>query len=135
MAISNYLQGDLFRNITETGAQGSRSLFDAYMGNRFGDWGGMFSPQARTLGNYFKHIWSNYLGEKLAASPASGLGRDNMPRMPGRNPQGPMGVQQPATSFADYLRTTDFDQMYGALPPSARGFSGSRFQPMVRRVR
>ena len=129
MALSDYLQGDIFRNITETGGQGSRSLFDAYLGNRFRDWGGMFSPQARTLGNYFQPMWSNYLGEILAASPDSGLGRQNMPRMPGRS------GTAPATGFADYLRTTDFSQMYNALSPSAKGFSGSRFSPIVKRVR
>lgn len=129
MALSDYLQGDIFRNITETGGQGSRSLFDAYLGNRFRDWGGMFSPQARTLGNYFQPMWSNYLGEILSDSPASGLGRGNMPRMPGRS------GEAPATGFADYLRTTDFSQMYNALSPSAKGFSGSRFSPIVKRVR
>lgn len=129
MALSDYLKGDIFRNITETGGQGSRSLYNAYLGNRFKDWGGMFSPQARTLGNYFDPMWSNYLGEILAASPASGLGRQNMPRMPGRS------GTAPATDFVDYLRNTNFEQMYGALPPSARGFSGSRFNPIVKRVR
>ena len=127
MALSDYLKGDIFRSVTETGGQGSRSLFDAYLGNRFKDWGGMFSPQSRTLGNYFQPIWSNYLGEILSASPASGL--QGLPRMPGRS------ETSPATSFTDYLRTTDFDQMYGALPPSSRGFSGSRFSPIVKRVR
>jgi len=127
MALSDYLRGDIFRNVTETGGQGSRSLFDAYLGNRYGDWGGIFSPQARTLGNYFQPVWSNYLGEILSASPDSGL--QGLPRMPGRT------SSVPATSFVDYLQNTNFDQMYSALPPSARGVSGSRFNPIVKRVR
>lgn len=130
MAVSDFLTGDLFRNVTETGDVGSRSLFGAYLGDQYRDWGGMFSPQSRTLGNYFDNIWQNYLGEILAASPgAQSSFEGRLPSMPGRN------ATAPAASFADYLRTTDFDKMYAGLSPSQRGFSGSRFQPIVKRVR
>ena len=33
------------------------------------------------------------------------------------------------------IMRTDFDKMYAGLSPSQRGFSGSRFQPIVKRVR
>jgi hypothetical protein len=128
MAVSSFLTGDLFKGVTETGREGSQALFGAHLGDRFRDWGGMFSPQSRTLGNYFDNVWQNYLGEILAGSPSAGLGQ-RMPGMPGRS------ATEPPTSFADYLRTTDFSQMYAGLAPYQRGFSGSRFQPIVKRIR
>lgn len=126
MALSDYLRGDLFSGVTETGGQGSRALYDAYLGNAFRDWGGAFSPQAQALGNQFQPVWSQYLSEILSASPEVGL---QSPRFPGRQ-----GTAQPA-SFVDFLRTSDFNQMYAGLPAASRGAYGSRFQPIVRRVR
>jgi hypothetical protein len=126
MALSDYLRGDLFSGVTESGGQGSRALYDAYLGNAFRDWGGAFSPQAQALGNQFQPVWSQYLSEILSASPEVGL---PSPRFAGRQ-----GAGQPS-SFVDFLRTSNFDQMYGGLPPAARGAYGSRFQPIVRRVR
>ena len=84
MALSDYLTGDLFKRVTETGQEGSRALFNAYLGNQYRDWGGMMSPQARHMGAQFDPIWSQYLGELLSASPASGLKRYGAPHMPGR---------------------------------------------------
>lgn len=137
MALSNYLTGDLFKRVTETGQEGSRALFNAYLGNQYRDWGGMMSPQARYMGAQFDPIWSQYLGELLSASPSSGL--SGAPRMPGRE-----GMATP-TSFVNFLqggKTAQnpqpgqwLNQFYSGLPPASRGVFGARFQPVTKRVR
>lgn len=138
MALSDYLRGDLFKQVTETGQEGSRALFNAYLGNRYKDWGGMMSPQARHMGAQFDPIWSQYLGELLSASPASGLKQYGAPHMPGRG-----GMATP-TSFVDFLQGGQpdsprpgqwLDQFYSGLPPASRGVFGARFQPVTKRVR
>lgn len=138
MALSDYLRGDLFKQITETGQEGSKALFNSYLGNQYRDWGGMMSPQARHMGAQFDPIWSQYLGELLSASPSSGL-QGFGPRMPGRE-----GMATP-TSFVDFLQGGQtnqnrqpgqwLDQFYSGLPPASRGVFGARFQPVTKRVR
>ena len=127
MALSDYLRGDIFSNITESGGVGSKALFDAHLGNRFG----AFSPQARALRPNFDQFWSQYLSEILSASPESGLSA--MPSFPGREQ-----VTQPSTRVSEFLQGPDKDwlgRVYGAVPQAQRGMFGARFQPTIKRVR
>jgi hypothetical protein len=124
MALSQNLTGDIFRRITEQ-KPGSQSLFDVFLGNKFGGFGGLFSPQSRALRPRFDQMFSQYLGEILGRSPEVGM----TPQFPGRQ-----GTSEP-TSFLDFLKTTDLSQVFRSLTPSQRGEQGARFNPIVRRIR
>ena len=122
--LSASLTGDIFSAVTEQG-QGAQSLFDVFLGNKFGSFGGLFSPQSRALRPRFDQIFSQYLAEILGRSPEVGL----TPQFPGRQ-----GTSEP-TSFLDFLQTTDLSQVFKSLTPSQRGEQGARFNPITRRIR
>ena len=135
MALSDYITNDLFRTITETGQEGSRALFDTYLGNRYKDWGGAFSPPAQSRRQNFDPIWQQYLGEILSATPSlSGPNGLNAPHMAGRQ-----GFATPP-SFQAFLGGRSgqgnwLKSAYANLPQAQRGVIGSRLEPIVKRER